>query len=209
MSDSRNDGWTEIDMPFTPFPEDYPDHPEGALEERGKKVFGRTPKELLESIEAADRDYMNALEEKVEDLGRELSEEELEEYLAQSPLEKVFVEHNDFLEAYHEWMHTQPEMDKYYQEREEVDAACFLNSQWMRTGVLFEIDDDGEISQHLVGDVNFLGGWGPYHEARCEECNEMHGLFGPYAVVLRAKVVWQSEADLEAEKLLTPSHELN
>jgi hypothetical protein len=197
--------WIEINLPWAePYSEqplpDYLEYP--SLDEEAKEQFGYSESSLLE--EAFGEEKENWVVSKTYDAfykaQRKIEEEgiydrrELDKRLAASKDKSVQKVLSFFakLDPLRKWMNEHPKtkeieaknkvIAKEFSDKQRAEAKGFTGRGLNKAGVLMELEENGKLSQMLIGEINELGG-------SCDDCCGIQG----DTVVKRYKVIWERE----------------
>jgi len=193
--------WINCNLPFADysFPS-TPDFPDMSEEERAH--FGETKKEWeAKQMAYVDRDrireeFEDPIREKlkkkpnysVELLFAEIRKLAKKASRAKAKLINRYCDEWDRYYEYEEWLAKQPKYiewqaayDKALDAHNEQKPKTFSSMGLVRPGVLIEVENGGETSQYLIGDINTNRGV-------CDDCTA----FGDDAIVKRYKVIWKA-----------------
>jgi len=199
--------WVELNLPYYYNEEiKLPKFPD--LTKKGKKHFGKTPDEVLESLKLPGEEnkynfemalikkysnYRNKLEKK---LSRNNDSEDLRDKLraliskSKDKDIQAVLSYNKFRDEYEDWISEQPVTKKWEakadelerQRDEKIKTMSFCGLGLNKPGVLIEVENGGELQQYLLGDINCNRGI-------CDDCVA----FGQETIVKRYKIVWKKE----------------
>jgi hypothetical protein len=129
-----------------------------------------------QSIEESDEDYLNRCDLKQDDINRELDARIIKLNL---PIyKKICLVRGQF-----DWKHKKLEQLGYYEANEKYMESQTINSFCGRglnnPGTLIEVEENGKLSEYLIGDIN----------VNCGVCNDCVA-FNSNAIVKRYKIVW-------------------
>lgn len=112
------------------------------------------------------------------------------------------IEYLKIEKIYHQWYNEQLEIIEYYAEinkirtarEEEIKGKSFVGLGLNKAGTLIEVENEGNLSQYLVGDININAGV-------CNDCPA----FEDSAIVKRYKVVWSPNARTDKQSEIEES----
>ena len=169
-----NNEWIEINLPWwKEFSLDRPDYPAEITEQAITKQFGKHQEDIKREFkEKHNKDLWEVMYEISEDDDHPLANEV-------NALSSLLKDMENFELELPEAIKWEEECEQVrLKEVEESKKHSFRYSDLRRPGVLLEVQQEGSVKQHLIGNVNAQGGL----------CNCCSG-FRDNAIVLRAKVL--------------------
>lgn len=196
--------WIDINLPWAeayspqPWPE-YVEYP--LLEKETKEALGFTQDELMEETFGKEKSSWrssNTYHAFKKEERRIQNEEGIEEgaelhdrlVASENSNVKKMLSYFDKLRQLNKWLDKHPKtkeitaknemITKEFLDKKRAEAKSFTGRGLNKAGVLMELEENGTLSQMLIGEINELGGG-------CDDCRSI----GDETIVKRYKVIWE------------------